>query len=422
MILALDDDVPDSVVGGDPDPGSRPGPVDDPARERALSAGGSRLIPDGLDATLVLIRHGESTFIVEGRFQGQAETPLSPTGLRQASLVAERLASPHDPPALPLPGGAPIELVHSPLARTAQTAEAIARCDRGPRRDRRPPGRAALPRDRSGRMGGAPSRRDRPNAMAPSWRPGAEPRSMAWAPGGESLARGRRHASGRRWTAMLARLAEGRPAGTHDRPRCQAMPTPSRTIRGRSSSATTASSRWPVDAVRPAAGAVLDVVDGPVRDHRHRVPCRTPGPARSQPDGASRRPRGRTRARSRWRTAAAAARSECSRRDGRRAPPVRAPATSTPDAPPRRAPAAAAFLAPEGQPEQADPKAALRGAQRPRAVRRRAACAHRPTRPSPGRRSPARAGRSAGRRQASRHTRTRSGPAGARTRTATRGG
>ena len=63
------------------------------------------LIPELLDATLVLVRHGESEFIVQGRFQGHAETALSPAGLRQAALVADRLAHPHDPPALPLPDG-----------------------------------------------------------------------------------------------------------------------------------------------------------------------------------------------------------------------------------------------------------------------------------------------------------------------------
>ena len=41
------------------------------------------LIPELLDATLVLVRHGESEFIVQGRFQGHAETPLSPTGPSQ---------------------------------------------------------------------------------------------------------------------------------------------------------------------------------------------------------------------------------------------------------------------------------------------------------------------------------------------------
>jgi broad specificity phosphatase PhoE len=46
-------------------------------------------------------------------------------GLRQAGLVADRLASPLDPPALAVPGRPPLEVVHSPLQRTAQTANAI---------------------------------------------------------------------------------------------------------------------------------------------------------------------------------------------------------------------------------------------------------------------------------------------------------
>ena len=100
--------------------------MDDPAGGRALTADTSSLIPDGLDATLVLVRHGESQLIVEGRFQGQAETPLSAMGLRQAALVADRLAHPHYAPALPLPEGPLRELVHSPLRRTTQTAEALA--------------------------------------------------------------------------------------------------------------------------------------------------------------------------------------------------------------------------------------------------------------------------------------------------------
>ena len=106
--------------------------MDDPPGEHPLTATGAPtgavarpLIPDGLDGTLVLVRHGESTFIVEERFQGQAETPLSPTGLRQAGLTARRLAAPLDPPVLPIPGRPPLELVHSPLQRAAETAEAI---------------------------------------------------------------------------------------------------------------------------------------------------------------------------------------------------------------------------------------------------------------------------------------------------------
>jgi len=83
-------------------------------------------IPDRLDATLVLVRHGESELIVQGRFQGQAESPLSATGRRQAELVAQRLARPLAPPALPLPEGPPLAIVHSPLGRAAETAVAVA--------------------------------------------------------------------------------------------------------------------------------------------------------------------------------------------------------------------------------------------------------------------------------------------------------
>jgi broad specificity phosphatase PhoE len=86
----------------------------------------SPLIPEGLDATLVLLRHGESELIVENRFQGQAETPLSETGRRQAALAGVRLARPHASPVLPVPHGLPLEIVHSPLARTAETARAAA--------------------------------------------------------------------------------------------------------------------------------------------------------------------------------------------------------------------------------------------------------------------------------------------------------
>ena len=89
-------------------------------------SGGPDLIPDGLDATLVLLRHGESEWIVEGRFQGRSETPLSPMGRRQAELAAGRLGLPHASPALPVPMGSPRAVVHSPLSRAAATADAVA--------------------------------------------------------------------------------------------------------------------------------------------------------------------------------------------------------------------------------------------------------------------------------------------------------
>ena len=83
-------------------------------------------MPDGLDAVIVLLRHGESTAIVEGRFQGGMDVPLSPVGRRQAELAARRLARPHASPALPVPLGPPVEIVHSPLTRAASTAELVA--------------------------------------------------------------------------------------------------------------------------------------------------------------------------------------------------------------------------------------------------------------------------------------------------------
>lgn len=97
-------------------------PVEPPGERRE----GASLIPEGLDATLVLLRHGESEWIREGRFQGSAETPLSALGRRQADLAGERLARPHASPSLPVPGGLPREIAHSPLGRAVQTARAVA--------------------------------------------------------------------------------------------------------------------------------------------------------------------------------------------------------------------------------------------------------------------------------------------------------
>ena len=83
-------------------------------------------VPPDLDASLVLLRHGQSVWLAEGRFQGRADTPLSPLGERQAALAGARLADPDAPPRLPVPAGDPVAIIHSPLARTAQTAAAVA--------------------------------------------------------------------------------------------------------------------------------------------------------------------------------------------------------------------------------------------------------------------------------------------------------
>ena len=72
------------------------------------------------------MRHGESTWVAEGRFQGTSDPPLSRLGERQAALTAERLAAASPGRALPLPPGRPVACWHSPLLRAAGTAGAIA--------------------------------------------------------------------------------------------------------------------------------------------------------------------------------------------------------------------------------------------------------------------------------------------------------
>ncbi len=83
-------------------------------------------VPPELDASLVFLRHGQSVWLAEGRFQGRADTPLSLLGQRQAALAGARLADASAPPRLPVPAGDPLAIVYSPLARTAQTAAAVA--------------------------------------------------------------------------------------------------------------------------------------------------------------------------------------------------------------------------------------------------------------------------------------------------------
>jgi probable phosphoglycerate mutase len=63
---------------------------------------------------LLLVRHGETAWNREGRYQGRTDVPLSPEGEAQARALGKRLA------------GLPIALaLASPLARTRGTAEAI---------------------------------------------------------------------------------------------------------------------------------------------------------------------------------------------------------------------------------------------------------------------------------------------------------
>jgi probable phosphoglycerate mutase len=75
--------------------------------------------------SLALVRHGESAWIVEGRFQGRSDPPLSAVGRRQAMAVGARVAAPSQMPSVPVPDHPPLAIWHSPLLRAAQTAQAI---------------------------------------------------------------------------------------------------------------------------------------------------------------------------------------------------------------------------------------------------------------------------------------------------------
>jgi broad specificity phosphatase PhoE len=175
------------------------------------------IVPEGLDATLVLLRHGESEYIVRNLFQGQAETPLSPVGLRQAALAGERLARPHASPALPVPQGRPLEIVHSPLSRTRQTAQAVADAIRASD-DADVPLRAERGFIEIGQGEWEGLHQDEIAARYPEALAGWRRRPWdVWAPGGESIAevqaRVRPALAG-----VLERLGRDYPRGSLDRP------------------------------------------------------------------------------------------------------------------------------------------------------------------------------------------------------------
>ncbi len=75
---------------------------------------------------LVLLRHGQTQFIVEKKFQGSMEAPLTALGERQATLAGLRLAAPAGDPPLPIPDSAPYSIVHSQLGRARRSAELVA--------------------------------------------------------------------------------------------------------------------------------------------------------------------------------------------------------------------------------------------------------------------------------------------------------
>lgn len=68
---------------------------------------------------IYLIRHGETEFNREGRFQGQLDSPLTTRGRAQAARIAERLGAVIDDLAA-------CDIVASPLGRAVHTATIIA--------------------------------------------------------------------------------------------------------------------------------------------------------------------------------------------------------------------------------------------------------------------------------------------------------
>jgi phosphoserine phosphatase len=189
--------------------------VDDSAGRRALTERAPRapLVPPDLEATLVLLRHGESTAIVEGRFQGQLDTPLSPDGRRQAALAARRLARPGATPALAIPNRAPVEIVHSPLKRTTETAEAVATAmsaDGGFGRPMSLRADGSFAEIAQGEWEGRPATEiiERWGALLDAWH--ADP-TTAWAPGGESLVQVARRTTHGLATAIETLRAVARP-------------------------------------------------------------------------------------------------------------------------------------------------------------------------------------------------------------------
>lgn len=69
---------------------------------------------------ILMVRHGQSEWNAQGRWQGQADPPLSPLGLEQAEAGAAYLATLHAE--VPFDG-----IASSPLDRASTTGDVIAR-------------------------------------------------------------------------------------------------------------------------------------------------------------------------------------------------------------------------------------------------------------------------------------------------------
>jgi probable phosphoglycerate mutase len=75
--------------------------------------------------TILLVRHGETEWNLEGRYQGRFDSPLTRRGIAQAQAVGRLIGE--------LAGAQPVPIVASPLGRARRTAEIIAACSGNPR-------------------------------------------------------------------------------------------------------------------------------------------------------------------------------------------------------------------------------------------------------------------------------------------------
>ena len=191
-----------------------------PATDAAAATDEAPLLPPGLDGTLALVRHGESEWIIKGLFQGQGDSPLTERGRRQALLTARRIARRGRRPVMPLPSGPPLAVIHSPLARTTETATLIARAINGARGGDTVASPVPVVPDPGfleigqGEWEGLPGAEivERWGNLLEVWR--HDPLA-AWAPGGESLHEvdARVRIALRRAMADLATVAEPHVAG-----------------------------------------------------------------------------------------------------------------------------------------------------------------------------------------------------------------
>ncbi|MAZ34167.1 MAG: phosphoglycerate mutase [Thalassospira sp.] len=74
--------------------------------------------------TIVLIRHGETQWNIEGRLQGQRDAPLTVNGFRQVCAVAENTRDIW----MKLSADRAVSYFSSPLGRARQTASVLADC------------------------------------------------------------------------------------------------------------------------------------------------------------------------------------------------------------------------------------------------------------------------------------------------------